>query len=87
MGFLSVSALSQVKTAANSLNSTSNQVTELQSDLFYDGVKEFPYNTELSIALIKNGVVDFIGIKKLNIKGKLVKGLDLSGKKYQIRSC
>lgn len=50
---------------------TSNMTIE-QSELLYENNKSFPNNTQLSLALIKNGKIDFIGIESINDSIKLI---------------
>lgn len=45
---------------------TNNEITEEQIGLIAEKTKEFPENTELSIAFINNGRVNYYGIKRQN---------------------
>lgn len=49
----------------NRMTST-DEVTAEQVELIFDMVKEFPEDTEISIALINNGRVFFYGLKRQN---------------------
>ena len=54
----------QTTTAINGIQNTTKGITQEQSDLIFNNTKTFPNNTQLSIALIKNGEVDFVGVKR-----------------------
>jgi len=41
-----------------------NSLTQVQRDLIQQKVKDYPSNTQVSIAVIKNGEVSFVGLKK-----------------------
>jgi CubicO group peptidase (beta-lactamase class C family) len=45
---------------------TENGINKEQYELLFDYTKSFPNNTQLSLALIKNGKVDFIGVERVN---------------------
>jgi len=52
--------------AKNGMEMSTDEITKEQSELIYKNTKSFPKNTQLSIALIKNGKIDFIGVKNRN---------------------
>lgn len=54
----------QTKFAENQIKTSKTKISKEQSDLIYEHIKFFPNNTEFSIAVIKNGKVDFIGVKR-----------------------
>lgn len=56
----------QTQVAENGLDSTKTQLTKKQTELLYEKTKEFPENTQVSIAVIENGKVEFVGIKRTN---------------------
>ncbi len=60
----------QIKVAVNRFKNNLNHITPKQSKLIYENTKTFPNNTELSIAIIKNGDINFIGIRRTNDKLK-----------------
>lgn len=62
----------QIKLAENGLKNDSNQITAEQSELIFSNTKVFPNNTQLSIAIIENEKVKFIGIKRINDTLKFV---------------
>lgn len=64
--FLSSCSNGQVKVAANGIDYQKNGIKKEHSELIFENTKTFPNNTELSIALIKNGKIDFIGIKRVD---------------------
>jgi len=55
-----------IKVATNGLENQAIQITNKQSKLIFEYTKLFPNNTELSIGIIDNGKVKFIGIKRIN---------------------
>lgn len=50
----------------NSLSENENNVTNKHKELIFEKTKSFPNNTQLSFAIIKNGTINFYGIKKKN---------------------
>ena len=63
---LLLSSCSGLKTtiAENGIEVSNNGINKKQSELIFDNTKSFPNNTQLSLALIKNGKIEFIGIEK-----------------------
>ena len=64
--FYSCNQSKSIKIASNNLPESSNSTTKKQSDLIFKNSKVFPNKTQFSIALIKNGKVNFVGIKRSN---------------------
>ncbi|TPV35369.1 beta-lactamase family protein [Paucihalobacter ruber] len=62
----------QTTIAENGIETSNNTINKEQSELLFDNTKSFPNNTQLSIALIKNGEIDFIGIERTNDTIKLI---------------
>lgn len=56
----------QIQPAENGMNQMNTPLTADQIRLVYEKTKDFPNNTQLSIAVIENGEVTFVGIKRLN---------------------
>jgi CubicO group peptidase (beta-lactamase class C family) len=56
----------QIQQAENGLINANTQLTEEQTELVYEKTRLFPNNTQVSLALIDNGEVKFLGIKRLN---------------------
>ncbi|HZW62832.1 MAG TPA: serine hydrolase domain-containing protein [Flavobacteriaceae bacterium] len=56
----------QVKTAANGIAFSADFLTSAQAELLYEKAKAFPNHTELSLALLENEKIRFVGIKRLN---------------------
>lgn len=52
--------------AINGQLKNANSISKLQSELIFEKSKIFPNNTQVSIAIIENGVVRYYGIKKEN---------------------
>jgi CubicO group peptidase (beta-lactamase class C family) len=52
--------------AKNGLLNVNSQVTEEQAELIYENAKSFPENTQLSIAIIEDANVKFIGVIRIN---------------------
>ena len=52
----------QTTVAENKIEISNDGITNKQSDLLFENTKSFTNNTQLSIALIKNGKIDFIGL-------------------------
>lgn len=71
---LLLSSCSSPKTiiAENEIEVSNKGINKMQSELIYDYTKSFPNNTQLSIALIRNGKIDFIGIERTNDKIELI---------------
>lgn len=73
IGFiLSSCSNEQTTLAKNGIETSNNRINKVQSELLFDNTKSFPNNTQLSIALIKNGKIDFIGIERTNDTIKLI---------------
>lgn len=70
--FISSCLFGQTTAAENGIEVSNNGITKEQSVLIIDKTKSFPNNTQLSIAIIKNGKVNFIGIKRINDTIKLI---------------
>ncbi|WP_168796439.1 serine hydrolase domain-containing protein [Flagellimonas onchidii] len=49
-----------------------NGINKEQSELIFNNTRTFPNNTQLSVALIKNGEIDFVGIERTNDTIKLI---------------
>lgn len=62
----------QTSIAENGIETLTNEIDKEQSVLIFDNTKSFPNNTQLSIALIKNGKIGFIGAKRINDTIRLV---------------
>jgi len=62
----------QTSVVENGIEILNDGITIKQSELLFDNAKSFPNNTQLSIALIKNGKIDFIGIERKNDTIKLI---------------
>jgi len=69
--------------AENGITNTANQMTAEQASLMYEYMKFFPNQTELSIALIDNTDIKFIGLKRDN---DIVIDLDNKDKFFEIGS-
>lgn len=57
------------KGSSNTINSllvNESDITNKQTELIFEKTKSFPNNTQLSFAIIKNGTINFYGIKKKN---------------------
>ena len=57
---------SQINIAYNNLLSQSKSLSKNQTDLIFEKVKEFPNETQISIGIIKSGIIEFYGIKRKN---------------------
>jgi CubicO group peptidase (beta-lactamase class C family) len=57
---------SQNKSAVNAQNGLKNGITETQKELIFEKTKVFPNGTQVSIAIIENGIPKFYGIKREN---------------------
>jgi CubicO group peptidase (beta-lactamase class C family) len=62
----------QTTVAENRIEISNEGITKKQSELLFDNIKSFPNNTQLSIALIKNGKTEYIGIERKNDTIKLI---------------
>ena len=62
----------QTTIAENGIEVSNNGINKKQSELIFDNTKSFPNNTQLSLALIRNGEIDFIGIERTNDTIKLI---------------
>lgn len=62
----------QTKVAKNGIETLNNKINKEQFELLYDNTKLFPDDTQLSLALIKNGKIYFIGTKRINDTIKLI---------------
>ena len=62
----------QTTIAENGIKISNSGINKEQSGLLFDKTKSFPNNTQLSIALIKNGKTYFIGIERKNDTIKLL---------------
>ena len=62
----------QTTVAENGIEISNYGITEKQSELLFENTKSFPNNTQLAVALIKNGKIDFIGIERRNDTIKLI---------------
>lgn len=62
----------QTTIAENGIKISNSGINKEQSGLLFDKTKSFPNNTQLSIALIKNGKTYFIGIERKNDTIKLI---------------
>lgn len=56
----------EIEHAVNGLSDKNTVVTRRQSENIYEKCKEFPNNTQVSIAIIDRGRTNFIGIKRVN---------------------
>ena len=71
---LLLSSCSAPKTiiAENEFDVSNKGINKKQSELIFDYTKSFPNNTQLSIAIIKNGEINFVGIERINDKIKFI---------------
>ena len=51
---------------------SNNGLSKKQSEIIFDNAKQFPNNTQLSLALIKSGKIKFIGIETKDDTIKLI---------------
>ncbi|MBT33789.1 MAG: penicillin-binding protein [Thalassobius sp.] len=58
-------AKNKIVPAANTLQ-TNEDIAPNQQELIFNCIKDFPNNTELSLAIIENGKVNFYGVKREN---------------------
>ncbi|WP_157943705.1 MULTISPECIES: serine hydrolase domain-containing protein [Arenibacter] len=63
---ITVGGCTQEKVAINGQKDFDQSITELQSKNIYAEAKDFPNNTQLSFAIIKNGTTKFYGIERKN---------------------
>ena len=63
---LFLSCEKELKIAANKQNIENGQITKKQSELIFEKSKFFPNDTQLSIAIIDKGKVDFYGVIRVN---------------------
>ena len=54
------------KNAINNISAKESLLSKKQKEIIFDKLKYFPNKTEFSIALIKNGVVNYYGVKRHN---------------------
>lgn len=66
LSLLAIGGCTQEKVAFNGQQNKGRSITEAQSKIIYAESKDFPNNTQLSLALIKNGTAQFYGIKRKN---------------------
>lgn len=62
----------QTTITENGIETTTNGINKEQSKLIFDNTKSLPNKTQLSLALIKNGKIDFIGIERIEDTIKLI---------------
>jgi CubicO group peptidase (beta-lactamase class C family) len=62
----------QTTTAVNGIDFRESELDKEQLELIYSNVKSFPNNTQLSIALIKNQEVSYVGVKRVNDTIRLI---------------
>ena len=70
--FLSSCSLPKTTIAENEIEVSNNRINKKQSNLIFDNTKLFPNNTQLSIAIIRDGEIDFVGIERTNDTIKLI---------------
>ncbi len=56
----------EISVASNNQDFEKSNITKEQSKLIFEKTKVFPNNTQISIAIIKNGIPKFYGIKRGN---------------------
>ena len=56
----------QTSVASDNQDFEKSIITKEQSDLIFKNAKVFPNNTQISFAIIENGVARFYGIKREN---------------------
>lgn len=59
-------ASGQSKAVVNAINNSTLELSKKQEELIFEKSKSYPNNTQLSIAIIQDGVPQFIGIEKKN---------------------
>lgn len=52
--------------AENYIDVSNYVINKEQSDLIFENTKSFPNNTQLALAIVKNGSINFIGIERIN---------------------
>ena len=62
----------QTTDAINGIRISNNGINQEQSELLFDNAKSFPNKTQLSIAIIKNGKIEVVGIERINDTIKLI---------------
>lgn len=62
----------QTTIAEDGIERANTGIDKNQSELIFDNIKGFPDNTELSIALIKNGKPQFVGVQRIKDTIKLI---------------
>lgn len=70
------------ETSSNSVNALNNYPKEI-SEIIFSKTKDFPNNTQLSIAVIQNGKTNYYGITKLN---DTIKPIENQNKVFEIGS-
>src|SRR5690606_38054986 len=70
------------QTTNNTINSLNNYPKEI-SEIIFSKVKDFPNNTQLSIAIIQNGKTNYYGVIKLN---DTIKPIENQTKVFEIGS-
>src|SRR5690606_38631017 len=70
------------QTTNNSVNALNNYPKEI-SEIIFSKTKDFPNNTQLSIAVIQNGKTNYYGITKLN---DTIKPIENQNKVFEIGS-
>ena len=78
-----LSGCSQVSEAESELDPTDGIVSSEEIEMIYNRTKSFPDNTQLSLAIIKNGDVSFYGIKR---EEGVLKQIDNSNSVFEIGS-
>ena len=66
IGIILSSCSNGQKIAMNGIENTNNGINKQQSELIFNNTKTFPNNTQVSIAIIKNGNIDFTGIERIS---------------------
>lgn len=56
----------QITDAENYIDVSNYAINKEQSDLIFENTKSFPNNTQLALAVVKNGSINFIGIERIN---------------------
>jgi len=62
--FVSSCSNGQISISENNIDFATTGINKEQSELIYTLTNSFPNNTQLSIGIIRNGVVEFIGIER-----------------------
>lgn len=63
---LSGCSIGQTQFAENGLKNLNNRISKEQVEIIYNKTKSFPENTQLSIAIIEKGIVNYVGIIRQN---------------------